>query len=512
MGFLVLSMRYFVILAKVHRSQYIHTMSQCKQKVMFRNCQPLQKQAQKLAILAGLLQQMTKGYTPSARVEKIAWRCDFFQRADVAPFFRCKRKNVSLELFKESIKCLKLEIWGILCKVVKTYFTFSLKSPRRPPCKAPRMGFCRDNYFRYFIIIFIFGLSYSFCIKLDPDRFKSQYYKDGRFRNIDAALDKEMFEENTLSTNPREKFFKYKEILKGKLGIGEGKAGLIERKEGEDRLPKVREVKTEDLLAKPGQMRIVWLGHATNWIAIHYRGQRIHIITDPLFGDVYWLHRRITKFPIAPEHLPPIDAVLVSHAHADHLDIKSLKKIQELNPKVRIFLPDGNRLFAKDEGLQQTEILEWWQKRKVKEAQISFTPSHHWTRMALNDKYQTHWGSYVIKAGRRQIFFSGDTGYSKHFKQIAKRYPGGFDAALTEIRFQAYWSTRRSHLSPKEAIQANKDLGSRMLLPIHWGTFPSNHSTLMGSILRLKEVLAKDKNKIRALIWHPGHLGLTLNL
>ena len=365
------------------------------------------------------------------------------------------------------------------------------------------------GYFRYFIIIFIFGLTYSFCIKLDPDRFKSEYYRDGRFRNLDANLDNEMFKENSLLTNPKEKFFQYKEILKGKLGIGE--ADLLERTEREYKIPKVREVKTEELLAKPGQMRIVWLGHATSWIAIHYKGQRIHIITDPLFGDVYFL-RRITKFPIAPEHLPPIDAVLVSHAHPDHLDIKSLKKIQELNPKVRIFLPDGNRLFAKDEGLHQTEILGWWQKRKVKEAQISFAPSHHWTRMALNDRYQTHWGSYVIKVAKKQIFFSGDTGYSNHFKQIAKKYPGGFDAALTEIRFQAYWSTRRSHLSPKEAIQANKDLGSRMLLPIHWGTLPSNHSGPRGAITRLKKVLAEDKNKTRALIWHPGHLGLTLNL
>ena len=360
--------------------------------------------------------------------------------------------------------------------------------------------------FIYLIVIYFIGSFAPACIKLDPKRSNSQHYKDGRFRNI--VPDEKMFQENSLLTNPREKFFKYKAMLMEIMGEGKSNTQLEEEN---NRLPKLKELKTQDLLAKPGEIRVMWLGHATNWIALHDKKQRIHIITDPLFNNVYRLHKRITKFPIAPKDLPSIDVVLISHAHPDHLDIKSLKKIQELNPKVRMFFPEGNAPFVKDEGIERPETLQWWQKIKVKGVEITFTPSHHWSRMAFNDKCQSHWGSYVIQTAKRRIFFSGDTGYSSHFKKIAERFPGGFDAALTEIRFQAYWSTRRSHLSPKEAIQANKELASKLILPIHWGTLPSNHSTPMGAITRLKHLITKDK-QMKALFWHPGHQGLRLSL
>ena len=358
----------------------------------------------------------------------------------------------------------------------------------------------------YLIFIFILGASSFLCVKLDPDRFKSPHYKDSRFRNI--VPDSDMFEENSLLTNPKEKFFKYKEML-----LANNEAVLIGQGDEREGVPNIGKLQTEDLLAKPGQLRTVWLGHATNWIAAKHKGRSIHIITDPIFGDVNWAHQRIVKFPIEPKHLPPIDVVLVSHAHPDHLDIDSLQKIQKQNPKVRIFFPEGNRAFAKDNGIDRAEIVKWWQNIKIKNvAQITFTPSHHWARMALNDKSQSHWGSYVIKIGKRQIFFSGDTGYSTHFKKIAEKYPSGFDAALIEIRYQAYWSTRRSHLSPEEAIQVSKELKARLLLPIHWGTFPSNHSTPLGAVTLLERLLMKEKTQVKALLWHPGHPGVTFKL
>ena len=363
------------------------------------------------------------------------------------------------------------------------------------------------NYVIYFCLLLFLGTSSFFCIKLDPERFESPYYKEGRFRNLHP--DRYMVEKNNLFAHIRGRIFNllnYKENP-----IERHEISSTEEDEKKDALPELRELKTEDLLAKPGQMRIVWLGHSTSWIAINHKGQRIHIITDPVFANVYWLYRRHIKFPIEPKDLPPIDAVLVSHAHPDHLDIDSLDKIQKLNPKVRIFLPEGNRLFMKEEGIEQVETLRWWQSVKVKRSRITFSPAHHWTRMGLNDKCQSHWGSYIIKAGRRQIFFSGDTGYSKHFKKIAEKYPNGFDAALLEMRFQARWSSKISHLSVKEAIQASKELKAKLILPIHWGTFPSNHSTPLGTIMRLKELLAKDR-QTKALFWYPGHPGLTLNL
>ncbi len=353
------------------------------------------------------------------------------------------------------------------------------------------------SYLTCLAFVFILLINSFFCVRLDPDRLKSSYYRDGRFRNI--ALDENMSKENSLLTNPIERFFKYKEMLFGRLDAKDG-------------TPKLRNLKTEDLLAKPGELRIVWLGHATNWIAAKYKGRRIHIITDPIFSDVYWLQQRLIEFPIKPKHLPPIDIVLVSHAHPDHLDIDSLRQIQEKNPSVRIFLPDGNRAFAKDKGIHRVEIIQWWDSIKIGDTQVTFTPSHHWTRMALNDKFQTHWGSFVIKIAKRKIFFSGDTGYSIHFKKIAEKYPNGFDAALMEIRVKANWSTKDSHLSPKQAIQASKELKARLLLPIHWGTFPSTHSTPLGAITRLEKLLIRDRNQMKALLWHPGHPGVTFNL
>lgn len=339
-------------------------------------------------------------------------------------------------------------------------------------------------------VIILCGIT---CYPLDPDRIKSPYYQKGRFYNI--------ADDTELSKKGLWDIVKWKFFLKKKPPLSDAYKA--------DDLPKITQRVPRDLLAKSKEIRIVWLGHSTVWIATQHKGQRIHIITDPIFEGIHQAHERLIPLPIPIKELLsiPIHAVLVSHAHRDHLDFKSLRKIEKHNPKVRIFLPDGTRVFAKEEGLQNIEIIKWWQNVDVKHANIHFTPAHHWSRMGFFDFMQSHWGSYVIELLGKRIYFGGDSGYSIHFKEIAKHYPKGFDIALLPIgAFRPRGLMKGVHIDPLEAIQVAQDLRARLLLPIHWGTFRLGHDLPLEAITYLRELLAQPKQTQKTIYWNPGEV------
>ena len=343
------------------------------------------------------------------------------------------------------------------------------------------------------------------CFSLDSQRVHSPYYKDGRFHNLDS--DTELLSKS---------FFTF---LKWKL-FGESEPPSVDLPLEElAKAPSVKTLERKDFLAPPNRIRIIWLGHASLWIAAYRRGERIHILTDPIFNDLPFFKSRLVELPLPPEDLPPVHVVLVSHSHYDHLDLPSLQLIQKMNPQVRIFLPDGTRSFAKDEGLERTEVIEWWQSKKLSDtasyASIEFTPAQHWARRGFFDMMQSHWGSYVIELGKHRLYFGGDTAYASHFKKIGERYPKGFTVAALPIgAFKPRSFMRSSHIDPPEAILAARDLNADLILPIHWGTFSLGAELPSEPLLYFKDLLEKEKKKAKeqgALLWHPGiHIDLEL--
>lgn len=344
------------------------------------------------------------------------------------------------------------------------------------------------------LLILITGA--SSCVSLDPNRFYSPHYNDGRYRNIDPD---EVLAEKGLPS-----------VLYWKL-FGEVDPPAPGTEDLDESPPEVTQLTREDLLAPEGQVRMVWLGHSTVWLASNHDGRRFHIICDPVFGTIL-SRSRLTPLPIAPENLPPVHVIAISHPHLDHMDFESLRTLQKQNPEARLYLPSGARSFARDEGLKNIRILEWWESESLTKAgapnvtdRIHYLPAHHWSRMGVNDFMQSHWLSYAFEIDGRRIYFAGDTGFSSHFAKIAERFPGGFDAALMPIgAFKPRWFMKYAHIDPSEAIAASDLLKARRILPVHWGTFNLGDDRPREPAAYLKKLLDDAGESDRGYVWQPG--------
>ncbi|MCR9145190.1 MAG: MBL fold metallo-hydrolase [bacterium] len=331
-------------------------------------------------------------------------------------------------------------------------------------------------------------------MSLDPDRINSPHYRDGRYRNIDpddAIADKH-----------------FGSVLYWKL-FGEVDPPAPGSGPGDDQPPETTQLSRADLLADPGQVRIVWLGHSTVWIASNRNGERFHLICDPVF-DTILSQSRMTPLPIAitARDLPPVHAIAVSHPHLDHMDFDSLRTLQELNPDAALYVPSGTRAFAEDEELRNLRILEWWESEAFAAAganRIHYLPAHHWSRMGVNDMMQSHWLSFAFEIDGRLIYFAGDTGFSSHFQKIAARFPSGFDAALMPIgAFKPRWFMKHAHIDPQQAYEASRLLKVRKILPVHWGTFGLGDDRPREPASFLRKVLDDAGESDRGYIWQPG--------
>lgn len=267
-------------------------------------------------------------------------------------------------------------------------------------------------------------------------------YKDGKFINEENfELKYEKTENKYLST----KDTKPKEKLK------------VEN-------PSIIENLNED------DLTITWLGHATNLIQM----SGMNILIDPIFSEysspVQLLGpKRFSELPLELKDLPKINIVLITHDHYDHLDYKTIKYLKD---KVDIFIvPLGVEKHLERWGVEKTKIhnIAWWEEYKINNLTIISAPARHYSNRSINDKNQTLWSSFILKNEYYQIFQSGDTGYSKHFKEIYEKY-GSFDLALLDSgQYNNSW--KQVHMNPEESVQASIDLNAKVAMPIHWGTF-----------------------------------------
>ena len=222
-----------------------------------------------------------------------------------------------------------------------------------------------------------------------------------------------------------------------------------------------------DSLSQP---RITWFGHS----AVFVEMEGLNIFIDPMLGEVPAPHPMLgnsrfnKELPMQIDSLPPIDVVLISHDHYDHLDYESITKLHEKVEK--FYVPLGVKAHLVKWGVSREKITEfdWWNEQTFKEVKFVSTPARHFSGRGFS-RNNTLWSSWVIKSGNHSIYFSGDSGYGPHFKEIGKKF-GPFDFAMMECgQYNKQWA--HIHMTPEETILASKDVQSKLVLPIHWGAF-----------------------------------------
>ncbi len=302
----------------------------------------------------------------------------------------------------------------------------------------------------------------------------SSNYSDHKFQNIDSSVPPDLGLSKTLGI--AYKFFTTK------VPNGSPSHDL-----------QVHKVNKKQLI-KQDSTQLIWFGHSAFYLEMNNKS----ILIDPMFGNVAaphpWLgaNRFNSELPIEIEDLPFIDAVIISHDHYDHLDYDSIIALK--NKVSHYYVPLGVGVHLEAWGIEPTVIteLDWWQEVTLGEIQLACTPAQHFSGRKIGAEQSTLWSSWVIQNASEKLFFSGDSGYSDHFKAIGNQY-GPFDLALMECgQYNELWSD--IHMMPEETAQAGKDLNARAIMPIHWAGFklalhdwrdPVNRVTVAGKELNL---------------------------
>ena len=264
------------------------------------------------------------------------------------------------------------------------------------------------------------------------------------------------------------------------------------------------------------QPMLTWVGHATTLV----QASGLNVLTDPIFSEraspVQLVGPKRQQPPgVAMQDLPPIDVVVISHNHYDHLDRQSVFELDQRAKKsgqATLFLvPLGIKPWMADIGISNVVELDWWDKHRVKGVDFYLTPVQHWSARGLGDRSKTLWGGWSVFGADFHWYFSGDAGYSKdfadtrahfdaHLPAAAKSAVHGrvkgqtnglangqangqesrqannpsliFDLALLAVgAYEPRWFMKEQHINPLEAVQAFQDLGAAQAIGIHWGTF-----------------------------------------
>jgi N-acyl-phosphatidylethanolamine-hydrolysing phospholipase D len=231
-----------------------------------------------------------------------------------------------------------------------------------------------------------------------------------------------------------------------------------------------------------------WVGHAS--MLVQMGG--LTLLTDPVLSNrvspvSFAGPKRQVPPGLAAAELPHIDAVLISHNHYDHLDAASVKALAAQPGGPPLFVvPLGVKAWFTDAGIANVTELDWWQSARLGAAEVVFVPAQHWSGRSLGDRMETLWGGYAVFAPDFQLYFAGDTGYSKDFEDIHARFAArhggtgrGFDLALIPVgAYEPRWFMKEQHVNPAEAVQIHLDLVARRSIGIHWGTFALTDESL----------------------------------
>ncbi len=258
---------------------------------------------------------------------------------------------------------------------------------------------------------------------------------------------------------------------------------------------------------------VAWIGHATFLLKLG----EITIITDPVFsknaGPLFFGPKRFTEPALKLNEIPKTDIFLLTHNHYDHQDMKTIMRFPYKDSKV--LLPLGLKKYFKINRFKDVNEMDWYDQIRINQnLNITFLPSVHWSKRSLTDTNKTLWGSYLIEFKGKKILFSCDTGVGKIYKELGDKY-GPIDLTFINIgayNFYPMASIKDSsayHTNPEEALGLAKDLKSKKVIGMHWGTFVLSLEPILEPPLRFKQNAEKfGFKKDDAIIFKIGEFKL----
>lgn len=235
---------------------------------------------------------------------------------------------------------------------------------------------------------------------------------------------------------------------------------------------------------------LAWLGHASFLLRLGGRT----VAVDPVLSErILGAGRRLT--PPGLDRLPPLDLLLISHNHYDHLDAPTVRALPRDTPVVA---PGGLGRWFRRRGFTDVTELDWWESVELAPLAaaggalaVAFVPAHHWSRRGVFDHCASLWGGWVLTAaGGQRLYHAGDSGYGSFFTEIGARYPGIDVAMLPVGAYAPRWFMQPVHVDPEEAVRAAQDVGARTLVPMHWGTFRLSREPVLEPIERTRAAWA----------------------
>lgn len=256
-------------------------------------------------------------------------------------------------------------------------------------------------------------------------------------------------------------------------------------------------------LARDGELAVTFIGHSGFFLQMDGK----NIVIDPNFARWLFILKRLRRPGTHIRYLPPIDYVLVTHAHFDHLHRPSLRRIARRTRRLTgqapaIIVPRHLHDLVSDLGFRAVVELEWWQEFREGSLRVTHVPSQHWGARILRDTHRG-FGGYVLHSSRHSVYHAGDTAYFGGFRDIGERLRP--ELALLPIGAYHPESFRAVHTSPEDAMQAFHDLGSRWMVPMHYGTFRLSHEPMEEPVERLQAAAADAGVSERVLVLEEGH-------
>jgi L-ascorbate metabolism protein UlaG (beta-lactamase superfamily) len=229
---------------------------------------------------------------------------------------------------------------------------------------------------------------------------------------------------------------------------------LLTRRTGEHVRPKFPKL-------NHGQVALTWIGHASFLAQFN----DLNVLIDPNFANWLFLVKRIRRAGMKIQDLPPVDIILLTHAHFDHFHRPTLRRLR--SPKLAI-MPWGMGDLAADLGFERIIELQWWESFSSGDWKITLTPSKHWGARVIHDDHRGY-GGFLIEHQGRRLYHAGDSAYFSGFKEIGRTSP----PEIAMLPIGAYYpdSFRHGHMGPDEALKAFSDLDAKWLVPMHYGTF-----------------------------------------
>ncbi|MFY8019641.1 MAG: MBL fold metallo-hydrolase [Bacteroidia bacterium] len=241
---------------------------------------------------------------------------------------------------------------------------------------------------------------------------------------------------------------------------------------------------------------MIWLGHACFLIRIN----GVSILTDPVLGNAGPVKRR-SKLPFQISDLKGIDFILISHDHRDHCDKESLQALMKLNPQAILLTglnmkPLLHSWLGNNTTIQEAAWYQTYSQEQLTKAgiNISFMPSRHWSRRGLFDTNKRLWGGFMFQSNATNIYFSGDTGYDLHLKELGDLF-AKIDYCIIGVgAYKPEWFMSSNHISPSDAYKAFGEMGALKMIPMHFGTFDLSDEPMLEPQQILREFQKSDSN------------------